>query len=186
MYKYENLLYTMKMSGKEIKDYLEYSYGKWFNTMKDSSDHLLNFNTDAEGKVELKNGRAPLASSYYNFSSAAGIKYTVDVSKPAGERINIISMADGRPFSLESMYKVAVNSYRGNGGGGHLTLGAKIPKDEISKRIITSTQKDLRYYLMKWIEKQKTVTPEALNNWKVIPGKLVEIGKRKRLQVVIW
>jgi len=34
LYKYENLLYTMKMSGQEIKDYLEFSYGQWFNQMK--------------------------------------------------------------------------------------------------------------------------------------------------------
>ena len=184
LYKYENLLYTMKMSGKEIKDYLEYSYGKWFNTMKDSADHLLDFKTAEDGKIDYRNGRPQLASSYYNFSSAAGIKYTVDVSKPAGHRINIISMADGKPFDMNKIYTVAVNSYRGNGGGGHLTLGAGIPKGEISKRIINSTQKDLRYYLMKWIEKKKTVTPAALGNWKVIPAYWWKLGKEKDYNVL--
>ena len=184
LYKYENLLYTMKMSGQEIKDYLEYSYAKWFNTMKDSTDHLLNFRTDGKGNAELKNGRAHLASSYYNFSSAAGINYTVDVTKPAGQRIKIVSFTDGRPFDLNRTYTVAVNSYRGNGGGGHLTQGAKIPKDEIAGRIINSTQKDLRYYLMKWIEKKKTVTPEALNNWKVIPENWWKLGEEKDYPVL--
>ncbi len=184
LYKYENLLYTMKMSGKEIKDYLEYSYGKWFNTMKDSADHLLYFKTAEDGKIDYRNGRPQLASSYYNFSSAAGIKYTVDVSKPAGHRINIISMADGKPFDMNKIYTVAVNSYRGNGGGGHLTLGAGIPKGEISKRIINSTQKDLRYYLMKWIEKKKTVTPAALGNWKVIPASWWKLGKEKDYNIL--
>jgi 2',3'-cyclic-nucleotide 2'-phosphodiesterase/3'-nucleotidase len=72
-----------------------------------------------------------------------------------------------------------MNSYRGNGGGGHLTQGAKIPKEEIAGRIINSTPKDLRFYLMKWIEKEKTVTPKKLNNWSVIPLEWWEKGKEK-------
>lgn len=184
LYKYENLLYTMKMNGKEIKDYLEFSYAKWFNTMKDSLDHLLNFKTDANGNLELRNGKAELSARYYNFSSAAGINYTVDVTKPAGNRIKILSMADGSPFDMNKIYKVAVNSYRGMGGGGHVIQGAKIPKDEIQGRIINSTQKDLRYYLMKWIERNKTVTPEKLNNWKVIPESWWKLGREKDYKVL--
>ncbi len=179
LYKYENLLYTMELSGKEIKNYLEYSYGSWFNQMKNADDNLLNFEKDADGNLVLNHGRPRTAAPFYNFSSAAGIKYTVDVSKPAGERINIISMADGKPFDMNKKYKVAVNSYRGNGGGGHLTKGAGIPHDQLASRVIRSTQKDLRYYLMKWIEEKKTVTPEALNNWKVIPADWWEKGKEK-------
>ncbi|MFA5974186.1 MAG: bifunctional UDP-sugar hydrolase/5'-nucleotidase [Lentimicrobiaceae bacterium] len=184
LYKYENLLYTMKMSGQEIKDYLEYSYGQWFNQMKNPDDDLLNFNRDDKGKNIVSHGTPQLAASYYNYSSAAGIKYTVDVSKPAGERISITSMADGKPFDLKKTYTVAINSYRGNGGGGHLTLGAKIPKDEIAGRIINSTPKDLRFYLMKWIEKEKTVNPKALNNWSVIPQEWWEKGKEKDVKLL--
>lgn len=87
LYKFENLLYTMRLSGKEVKDYLEFSYGNWFNQMKNENDHLLKFKVDSTGKVT-----SLLANSFYNFSSAAGIKYTVDVSKPVGSRIKIISM----------------------------------------------------------------------------------------------
>ena len=59
----------------------------------------------------------------FNFDSAAGIIYTVDVTKPDGEKVAILSMADGTPFDMDKMYKVAVNSYRGNGGGELLTKG---------------------------------------------------------------
>ena len=179
LYKYENLLYTMELTGQEIKNYLEYSYGNWFNQMKNENDHLLNFKTDDKGNIVEENGHPALNSQYYNFSSAAGIKYTVDVSKPAGQRITIISMADGKPFDLNKKYKVAINSYRGNGGGGLLTKGAGIPHEQLADRVITSTQKDLRYYLMKWIQKHRHITPEALNNWKVIPEKWWEKGKDK-------
>jgi len=184
LYRFENLLYTMKMSGKEIKDYLEYSYGNWFNQMKNSDDDLLKFKKDSTGEIKYSYHEAQLATSYYNFSSAAGINYTVDVSKPVGERVTIESFSNGKPFYMDKYYKVAMNSYRGNGGGGHLILGAKIPKAEIPKRIITSTQKDLRYYLMKWIEKKKSVTPEALGNWKVIPENWWEKGKEKDYKIL--
>jgi 2',3'-cyclic-nucleotide 2'-phosphodiesterase/3'-nucleotidase len=179
LYKFENLLYTMKMSGQEVKDYLEFSYGNWFNQMKNADDNLLKFNTGAGGELIYSRGTPQLATAYYNYSSAAGLNYTVDVSKPAGERIIIASMSDGKPFDLKKMYTVAMNSYRGNGGGGHLTQGAGIPKQDITGRIINSTPKDLRYYLMKWIEKEKTVNPAALNNWKVIPAEWWEKGKEK-------
>jgi len=171
LYKYENLLYTIKMFGKEIKNYLEYSYGKWLNQMKNENDHLLKFKFDKNGKIKYSHDHPVLYNSYYNFSSAAGIIYTVDVRMPIGKRIKIKSFSNGKSFYLDKEYKVAVNSYRGNGGGGHLVYGAGIPKDEISKRVITSTEKDLRYYLMKWIEKNKIITPNKLNNWKVIPVK---------------
>jgi 2',3'-cyclic-nucleotide 2'-phosphodiesterase/3'-nucleotidase len=179
LYKYENLLYTMNLSGQEIKDYLEFSYSHWFNQMKSENDHLLIFRADSSGSAVSTNDRFQLASPYYNFSSAAGIKYTVDITKPAGEKVNIISMEDGNPFDLKKNYKVAVNSYRGNGGGGHLTAGSKIPQKDLEKRIINSTPKDLRYYLMKWIEEKKVVSPASSNNWTVIPENLWIKGKEK-------
>jgi len=181
LYKYENLLYTMNLSGKEIKDILEYSSGKWFNQMIYSKDDLLRFKKDENGNLEWseRSNSPMLADRFYNFESAAGINYTVDVLKPIGERITIINMSDGTNFELSKMYKVALNSYRGNGGGGHLTTGANIPNDELSSRIITSTEKDLRFYLMKWIEEKKNVNPKADNNWKIIPKDWAKNGKEK-------
>ena len=186
LYRYENLLYTMELSGQEIKDYLEYSYGNWFNQMKSESDHLLKFKLDEKRNIVYsERSHSPeLTERYYNFDSAAGIDYTVDVTKPVNERIIITGFSNGKPFDLTSKYKVAINSYRGNGGGGHLTRGAKIPQEELSKRVINSTEKDLRYYLMKWIEKEKVVTPKLLGNWKVIPEKYWEAGKEKDYQLL--
>ncbi len=186
LYRYENFLYTMKLSGKEIKNYLEFSYANWFNQMKSADDHLLNFKKDKNGNLiySERSGSPQLTQRYYNFSSAAGIKYTVDVSKPADERVTIISLANGKPFYEDNFYTVAINSYRGNGGGGHLTRGAGISKDELSKRVINSTDKDLRYYMMKWIQKKKSIYPELIGNWKVIPAKWWKKGKEKDYDIL--
>lgn len=171
LYRYENFLYTIELSGKEIKDYLEFTASIWFNRMKDENDHLLNYAVDEKGniKIDQRSGLPLLRGQSYNFDCAAGINYTVDVSKPEGNRISISSMSDGKPFELTKKYKVAVNSYRGNGGGGHLTQGVGLSKEELNRRVISSTDKDLRFYMMKWIEEKKTITPNLFGNWKVIP-----------------
>lgn len=162
LYKYENLLYTMKLTGKEIKDFLEMSYALWTNQMQSPDDHLMLLNEEDNGFGRFKNPS-------FNFDSAAGIIYTVDVTKSQGEKIRIERMANGEPFDLNKTYRVAVNSYRGNGGGDLLTKGAGIPKTELAKRIVYSTDKDLRYYLMKRIEEVKVLDPKPLNQWKFIP-----------------
>ncbi|MBP9582876.1 MAG: bifunctional metallophosphatase/5'-nucleotidase [Ignavibacterium sp.] len=179
LYRYENFLYTMELSGQEIKDYLEYSYGNWMNQMKDENDHLLKFKLDEKGNlIYSERSKSPeLEERYYNFDSAAGIEYVVDVTKPAGDRVKIIKFSNGNVFELNKKYKVAINSYRGNGGGGHLTRGAKIPQEELSKRIINSTEKDLRYFVMKWIENKQTVKPKLIGNWKVEPENFWQAGK---------
>lgn len=166
LYKYENMLYVMKLSGKEIKDFLEASYYIWTNQMKSADDHLLWFKETAG---EAATDRTAFQNYSFNFDSASGILYTVDVTKPKGEKITILSMADGTPFGMDKMYKVATNSYRGNGGGELLTKGSGIPQDELKDRILFSTDKDLRFYLMNYIEKKKTLNPRALNQWKFIP-----------------
>lgn len=168
LYKYENMLYMMTLSGKEIKDYLEMSYFMWTNRMKSLDDHLLWFK---EKRREGAEDRASFQNFSFNFDSASGIIYTVDVTKPQGEKITIISMADGSPFLMDKIYKVALNSYRGNGGGELLTKGSGIPQEKLKERIIFSTDKDLRFYLMNYIEKKGTMAPKALNQWKFVPEK---------------
>ena len=108
-----------------------------------------------------------------------GIEYVVDVRKPSGQKVEIVSMADGEKFDLKKNYTVALNSYRGNGGGNHLTEGAGIPSGELQERIISSTDKDLRYYMMKWIEEKGTINPKPHGHWKVIPENYLQSGKSR-------
>ena len=168
LYKYENLLYTMALTGAEIKGVLEESYAIWTNRMESPDNHLLLLTQRRDGKGYT------FVNPSFNFDSAAGIIYTVDVTQPKGEKITILKMANGEPFDLNKTYKVAINSYRGNGGGELLTQGAGIPMDKLKERIIHSTDKDLRYYLIQYIKKQGTLTPKALNQWKMIPEEWVK------------
>ncbi len=176
LYSYENLLYVMTLSGKEIQDYLEYSYSKWINTVSDESEQLL--------LIKEEGGKKSLKYPSFNFDSAAGIDYVVDITKPIGSRVVIHSMSNGKAFHLDSIYKVAINSYRGNGGGEILTNGSGIVKDDLPKRVIWSTDRDMRFYLMEYIKNKKNINVPQMNNWKFIPEELynkVTINDRKFL-----
>lgn len=180
LYEYENYLYTMELTGQEIIDHLEYSYGLWFNRMLNEDDHLLNMRRDELGRIPGdRKGRQALRNAPYNFDSAAGIEYTVDVSKAVGERVEILGMEDGSSFDPESTYQVAINSYRGSGGGGHLTEGAGISRDELSERISFTTERDLRSYMIDYFSEIEEYHPESRNNWKVIPEEWAEQGRKK-------
>lgn len=165
LYKYENQIYVLRMTGEEVRKHLEMSYDLWVNTMTSPNDHIMKMNEHAR----YDNQRYGFENLAFNFDSAAGIDYVVDVTKPDGEKVNILQMSNGEPFDEQKTYNVVMNSYRGNGGGELLTKGAGIPHEEIKNRIIFESERDQRYYLMKEIERMGTISPKAHNNWKFVP-----------------
>ena len=184
LYPYENFFYVMRLTGKQIKDIMEYSYCRQFNRMTNINEHLIYFKRDASGNLIFNNryNSYDTLTQTYNYESFGGLNYIVDVRKGYGERVNIISMSDGSNFDLNKEYKIAINSYRGSGGGGHLTQGAKIDLKTLQNMdlVIKSTDKDLRFYMMKWFEEQtNSITVEKLNNWKVIPEDYLKAGRER-------
>ena len=103
IYKYENLLYTVELTGAQLQGYLEYSYDHWVRR---------------DGPT-------------YNYDSAAGIRYTVSRSAAYGRRVTILSMADGQPFNPKATYSVAMTSYRASGAGNLLSEGAGVDPDSL-------------------------------------------------------
>ena len=165
LYRYENQLYVLNMTGREIKGHLEESYDRWVNTMKSPEDHLLLLNEQSKGDQQ----RLGFKNYTFNFDSASGIDYIVDVTKPDGQKVKILKMSNGEAFDENKTYKVVMNSYRGNGGGDLIIKGAGIPKDKLNDRIIYQSPLDLRHYLMQEIERQGSMSPKAGNNWKFVP-----------------
>ena len=165
LYRFENKIYVLRMTGEEVRKHLERSYDLWVNTMKSSDDHIMMLNEGSAGDEQ----RRGFKNLTFNFDSAAGIDYVVDVTKPDGQKVHILQFSDGRPFDEKAWYKVVMNSYRGNGGGELLTQGAGIPLDSINNRIIFMSERDQRYYLTQKIEREGKVEGKALNNWRFIP-----------------
>ena len=165
LYRFENKIYVLRMTGEEVRKHLERSYDLWVNTMKSPDDHIMMLNEGSAGDEQ----RRGFKNLTFNFDSAAGIDYVVDVTKPDGQKVHILQFSDGRPFDEKAWYKVVMNSYRGNGGGELLTHGAGIPLDSINNRIIFMSERDQRYYLTQKIEREGKVEGKALNNWRFIP-----------------
>ena len=165
LYRFENLLFVLRMTGEEVRKHLEFSYDMWTNTMTSPEDHALRLND------ESKDDQQRTGFQYYtfNFDSAAGIDYEVDLTKPDGQKVKILQMSDGQPFDEKKWYKVVMNSYRANGGGELLTRGAGIPKDSLESRVIFNTDLDQRHYLTEEIRKMGTVNPQPNHNWKFVP-----------------
>mgnify|MGYP001944066257 FL=1 len=165
LYKFENQLYVIRMTGEEIRRYLEMSYDQWVNTMTSPDDHLLLLDNTTQGDAQ----RLGFKHFTFNFDSAAGIDYEVDVTKPNGEKVKILQMSNGSPFDENAWYKVAVNSYRANGGGELLTRGAGIAQKDLESRVVWRSDKDQRHYLMEEIKKAGILNPKPNNNWRFVP-----------------
>jgi len=56
IYPFENQLYVINLTGREIKDYLEFSYSKWINKIPSETGTLLKINRGSkEERGKFKN-----------------------------------------------------------------------------------------------------------------------------------
>jgi 2',3'-cyclic-nucleotide 2'-phosphodiesterase/3'-nucleotidase len=169
LYRYENFLYVMDLKGYEIDGFLEHAVNGWFSTMSGPDDTLISYVRDKLGLIVFNYGRPQTSNIYYNFSCAAGLHYTLDLRAPAGSRIEISALSDGSVFYPDSTYQVAINSYRGSGGGGHITKGAGIKPEMLAGRIKWTSSRDLRYLLMDWFRLNSPVGIKDVSNWNIVP-----------------
>ena len=95
IYKYTNTLYKMEMNGAQLKKYMEWS-ASYYNQYNEG-DLTISFNPDARG---------------YNYDMFYGVNYKVNIAKPAGERIEDLTWADGTPVADDDVFVLAVNNYR--------------------------------------------------------------------------
>ena len=181
IYPYENQLFVVRMSGKEIKDYLEYSYNAWINTVSSSDDRLLKITDRPDPRTGQKSWS--FINRSYNFDSAGGLVYTVDVTKPHGQRISIKSLADGSAFEESSEYNVAI------GGGSIMREGAGIDTDNIASRVVAyhpEIREILYDYLMNngEISPEKIGDPAVIGHWKFIPESLAEKALQRDMDLL--
>lgn len=180
IYPYENAMKVINLSGEEIKNYLEYSYDAWIQT---PGEHVL--------KISPREGRKNWSfdNRSYNFDSAAGLNYTVDVTKPYGERVSVESLADGSAFEYDAIYPVAMTSYRANGGGSLIFEGAGLSKDEIEGRTVAEYP-EIRTLIYDFI-KEKVLLDEAtisntdvIGQWRFVPEEIAGPLLQKDMELV--
>lgn len=184
IYPYENQLYVMNLTGAEIKNYLELSYDKW---IQNSTDHVLLIQNEPDPRTGAD--KWSFVNRSYNFDSAAGLVYTVDVTKPYGSRVAIKSFADGSPFNESEMYPVAMTSYRASGGGGLIYEGAGLPAEVAAERIDAKLTeiRDLVYAFIaanNVVDKSVLADEKVIGSWKFIPDDVVAPLMKKDISLL--
>ncbi|MGE5629629.1 MAG: bifunctional metallophosphatase/5'-nucleotidase, partial [Caulobacteraceae bacterium] len=112
LYVYENWLNVTQMTGKQLRDYIEFS-AKYFNQMK-PGDEVITFDPNIPG---------------YNYDMVQGVNYQLDLTQPAGKRVINLTYK-GQPVTDTQIFRVALNNYRFGGGGGHMAaIGLTQPKN---------------------------------------------------------
>lgn len=165
IYPFENQLFVVKLTGEQIKNYLEKSYDNWIGTMKSRGDHIMKI------RYNDSYGRYSFANFPFNFDSAGNLDYEVDVTEPFGSRIRIKGLSSGEEFSSAKSYTVALSSYRASGGGDLLVSGAGIPAEELSS-IVVEKMDDIRSLIYTLYKNGKGDEIKELENWKFVPESL--------------
>jgi len=158
MYRYENFLYTIEMTGQQIYDFLTFS--------------AQYFNLDVEGNLIPNSDMAG-----YNYDMAEGLQYKIEVNQKQTDKSNsedrqnkntvtdLVLVKTGKLLEMGQTYIVAMNSYRASGGGGHLAAaGIQNPK------IISKSSVEMRTILSEYLKKQKVIAAQCDLNWKVVKG----------------
>jgi 2',3'-cyclic-nucleotide 2'-phosphodiesterase/3'-nucleotidase/5'-nucleotidase len=110
VYPYENTLRAVRISGNELKAYLEQS-ARYFRTYQPGAP--------------LVNDSVP----GFNFDVVSGVTYVIDLAQPVGRRIRGLAFR-GRAVAPTDSFTLALNSYRQSGGGGYTMLaGARVVYD---------------------------------------------------------
>ena len=185
IYPFENQMFVIRMTGEEVRKYLEYSYSKWIRTWDGS--HVLRISHAPDARTQAE--RWSFDARTYNFDSCAGINYTVDVTKPYGSRVNISSMADGSAFNPAATYNVALTSYRASGGGDTMPKGAGITSDELDERVVARYPeiRELIYdYVMehKILDAARISDRSRLGTWSFVPESIAPAAIEADMKLV--
>ncbi|WP_338786733.1 bifunctional 2',3'-cyclic-nucleotide 2'-phosphodiesterase/3'-nucleotidase [Metabacillus sp. FJAT-53654] len=157
LYLYDNTVQIVKITGADVKEWLEMSAGQ-FNQIDPTSQEEQN----------IVNTEFPT----YNYDVIDGVTYQIDVTKPAkystnGTVVNSDSsrikdlMYDGKPIDLDQEFLVVTNNYRASGGGNF--------PGNLSSKIIEQYPDENRQAVMNYIMEKGEVNPSADNNWSIAP-----------------
>lgn len=189
IYPYHHQLQKLTMTGEEVRRFLEWGYGCQFETMKSPDDPLLLLEKDPYGHVLYNiEGQPTLRYNPFYYVSAGGIRYSVDISKPAGERVSILSWTDGSNFDPRGLYRVVVSSEQLRDEGKFISRGLNWDREELALHAIPTSLNSLRKILCDYIQSVDTVRISYRHDWDVVPSHFWTVAKQREQQDLnpIW
>ncbi len=172
MYLYPNNMRAVKITGAQLREWLERSAGFFQQVDAGARD------------VQLLD---PAVPSYY-FDVIGGVTYDFDLSLPArydlqgtlvrpkGQRVKNLAL-NGQPVTPEMEFIVATNSYRVDGGGAFpgVTEG----------EVVLETQANTRDVVLDYIRRKGAISPSPAPQWGFAPVRgataLFQTSPRARL-----
>ena len=166
VYVYENFLYGVKMTGKQVKDWMEYTE-RYYKKVSAPTDPIVKDPT--------------LNIADYNLDQLYGVSYDIDLTEPAatldsngrvisGNRIKNMKF-NGKTVKDSDVFTVAINNYRFNGGGGFMAAAGISNTDPslvtYDSAKVLGDDGQVRSLMMKYVQDNKTITPSTTNNWKL-------------------
>ncbi len=145
IYPFPNKLCILSLTGSGIKSWLEVS-ARAFQTV-----------TPGQGPQNLFDHTVPT----YNFDAIHGLTYEIDLTRPVGQRIQNICLADGSTLGADQTVAIATNGYRAGGGGGFEAA-------RVAEPIFADGDK-IRDLLVTYLKNHRTVTPVATPTWRFAP-----------------
>jgi len=152
VYVYENFLYGIKMTGKQLKNWMEWS-DRYYQQVSSSSDPVIK--------------DMALNVPDYNLDQLYGATYTIDLTQSVGSRIKNLKVK-GQLVKDDDVFTVAINNYRFNGGGSFLAqAGITNPEVTFDSAKQYGDDGQVRNLMVKYIQEMGTITPTVENNWTI-------------------
>ena len=141
IYKFDNTLYRVTVTGAELKAYMEWSaecYNQWV-----PGDVSISFDPEYPG---------------YLYDMFAGVDYEIDLSKPKGERIQNV-MFQGQPLADDQLLTLAVNNYRYS--------SALKSQGLVEGKRDWESSNSIRDMIVAYFAEHSPVEPKVDNNWRI-------------------
>jgi 2',3'-cyclic-nucleotide 2'-phosphodiesterase/3'-nucleotidase len=148
LYIYDNTLLAVRLTGAQVKDYLERSV-QYFRVVG--------------GTGPFTPGQVSGIGPSYNYDAVRGISYEIELSVPPGNRIRNLSYG-GQPIDPNAQFVFVLNNYRQNGGGDFPHVAAA--------PIVYDRALDIRDLLVDWVIDHPGIDPAtfASVDWRITYG----------------
>ena len=157
IYKFDNTLYRVTVTGKELKGYMEWAaacYNQWV-----PGDINISFDPEYPG---------------YLYDMFAGVDYEIDLSQPKGERIKNV-MFKGAPLQDDQTLTLAVNNYRYS--------SALKAQNLIAGKKEWESSNSIRDMIVAYLAEHSPISPEVDNNWKIV-GVDLSLDDPRRQEII--
>lgn len=148
LYVYDNTLRAVRITGAQLRAFLEKSAEYYLPCPAAACERVVNPQVPG-----------------YNFDVVSGVDYTLDLSRPVGQRVTRLERG-GRPVGPADTFTLALNNYRASGSGGFSML--------IGAPVVYDRGQGIRELLVDEIARRGTLSPADVfrKNWEIVPAAL--------------